>query len=77
MRRPCEGGSDGGTIYKVATALTETVLYNFSDSGNEQNPEAGLVLGSDGNFYGVTVHGGDNDNGTVYRITPAGAFTTL
>ena len=44
-----------------------------------------LVLGSDGNFYGTTAFGGFGyttfqsyaGDGTVYRITPAGEYTTL
>src|SRR5438876_6903565 len=39
--------------------------------------EAALVQGSDGNFYGTTFYGGPNDNGTVFKVTPSGAFTTL
>jgi len=43
---------------------------------------AGLVQGTDGNFYGTTETGGGNGScgggcGTVFRITPAGKLTTL
>jgi len=41
------------------------------------HPVAGLAQGSDGNFYGTTAYGGANGNGTVFRVTSAGAFTTL
>ncbi len=65
-----QGGLDGdGTVYKVATDLTETVLYNFGDSGDEQNPEDGLKLYSDGNFYGTTLYG---DN--LFSISPSGDY---
>jgi uncharacterized repeat protein (TIGR03803 family) len=33
-------------------------------------PQAGLLLASDGNFYGCSA-------GTVFRMTPGGALTTL
>jgi uncharacterized repeat protein (TIGR03803 family) len=36
-----------------------------------------LVQGSDGNFYGTTQVGGTNGSGTVFKITPSGALTTL
>jgi uncharacterized repeat protein (TIGR03803 family) len=40
-------------------------------------PFAGLVQGTDGNFYGTTQYGGFSSYGTIYKITPAGALTTL
>ena len=40
-------------------------------------PHAGLVQGSDGNFYGTTVGGGTNGPGTVFKISATGALTTL
>lgn len=42
-----------------------------------KTPEAKLVLGNDGNFYGTTSKGGSNDEGTVFRMTPSGTVTTL
>jgi uncharacterized repeat protein (TIGR03803 family) len=36
----------------------------------------GLLLSSDGNFYGTTPSYGA-DNGTVFRITPTGTLTTI
>jgi len=38
---------------------------------------AGLVQATDGNFYGTTEYGGAYGGGTVFRITPSGALTTL
>lgn len=35
------------------------------------------MLHTDGNFYGVTEHGGAAGYGTVYRLSPSGAVTTL
>jgi uncharacterized repeat protein (TIGR03803 family) len=35
------------------------------------------VQGYDGNLYGTTVAGGANGNGTVFKISSAGALTTL
>ena len=32
---------------------------------------------SDSNFYGTTELGGQNDEGTVFKITPTGGFTTF
>ena len=55
-----------------------TSLYSFTGGNDGANPEAGLVQGSDGNFYGTTYNGGTNGGyGTVFKISPNGALTSL
>ena len=77
-----------GTVFRITTAGALTTLYSFCARANctdGQQPYAGLVRGSDGNFYGTTLEGGSNTGcslgsgtcGTVFKITPAGALTTL
>jgi uncharacterized repeat protein (TIGR03803 family) len=61
---------------RSAQAQTFTTLYSF-DSTHGQQPYAGLIQGTDGNFYGTTGYGGANSDGTVYKITPGGTLTTL
>jgi uncharacterized repeat protein (TIGR03803 family) len=36
-----------------------------------------LIRGADDNFYGLTTNGGANGRGTLFRVTPAGVFTTI
>ena len=48
-----------------------TVAYDGSD------PEGALIQGTDGNFYGSTTAGGASGDGTVFKMTPGGALTTL
>lgn len=50
-------------------------LAKFATPPN--SPHGGLVAGADGNFYGTTTYGGDYNNGTIFRLTPAGNFTLL
>jgi uncharacterized repeat protein (TIGR03803 family) len=53
-----------------------TSLASF-DGANGANPQAALIQGTDGNFYGTAAYGGANGVGVVFRITPAGTLTTL
>jgi len=84
---PHANGADlGGTVFSLTSEGKETTLYSFCAKANCADgaaPSAPLVLGTDGNFYGTTVGGGnsvcvDTDGcGTVFKITPEGALTTL
>ena len=71
------------TFAGQAGAATLTTLNNFTGTADGGQPFAGLVQGSDGNFYGTTAFGGfTNLNsgsgfGTVFQITPTGTLTTL
>jgi uncharacterized repeat protein (TIGR03803 family) len=72
------GGSFVGTAYKMTPAGGLTTLYSFNfNTANGVGPEAGMVQGRDGNFYGTTGFGGASFDGTVFKMTPAGAVTTL
>jgi uncharacterized repeat protein (TIGR03803 family) len=78
------GANNGGTVFKVTPGGTLTTLYNFCSQPNCADglkPVGGLVLGSDGNFYGTTYSGGSSNCeygcGTVFKITPQGLLTTL
>ena len=64
----------------AATATLKTLHIFTGPDGNA--PQAGLALGTNGNFYGTTSYGGTNNNcidgcGTIFEITPDGAFTSL
>ena len=65
------GGTNGGygTVFQMDTNGALTTLYSFTGGNDGAYPEAGLVQGGDGNFYGTTYGGGTNGNGTVFRLT--------
>jgi uncharacterized repeat protein (TIGR03803 family) len=73
------GSSGCGTIFKMTTGGTVAVLHTFS--GPDGIYPNGLIEGSDGNFYGTAANGGGSGSacgcGTIFKITPAGVFTTL
>jgi uncharacterized repeat protein (TIGR03803 family) len=65
-----------GTVFKITAGGTLTTLHSFVGTDGE-NPKAGLVQGSDGNFYGTTSYGGRHGGGAVFKMTADGALTTL
>ena len=74
------GTNSRGTVFKMTPSGALTSLYSFCSKSNcadGADPDAGLVQGSDGNFYGTTTAGGANTDGTVFKITPSGSFTLL
>jgi uncharacterized repeat protein (TIGR03803 family) len=75
------GTNDAGTVFTITPSGTLTTLYNFCSRTNctdGGSPAAGLIQGTDGNFYGTTLGGGaNNGHGTVYQITTSGKLTTL
>jgi len=77
------GGANGnyGTVFAITPKGRLTTLYSFCAQpgcADGSVPDAGLLLASDGNFYGTTSGGGANgDYGTVFKITAEGALTTL
>ena len=69
-------GGGCGTVFKIPSGGAFTVLHNF-DGTDGSGSFAGLVQGTDGNFYGTTAFGGAYGYGTVFKITPERSFTTL
>jgi uncharacterized repeat protein (TIGR03803 family) len=68
-----------GTVFKISATGALTSLYSFSDGGGII--PSGLVQGSDGSFYGTTEYNfwgrGGVGNGTVFKISPTGAYASL
>ena len=77
-------GSDGAfyivnvnAVWKMDTHLNFTLLHQFS--GSEGSFALGApLLASDGGVYGTTFYGtADGSVGTIFRIAPNGAFSTI
>jgi uncharacterized repeat protein (TIGR03803 family) len=67
---------EGGGIFKFTSSGKYAVLHVLSSSDGEV-PFGALIQGADGNFYGTTSLGGSGGDGTLFKITPTGAFTVL
>jgi len=84
---------NGGTVFRITPGGTLSTIHSFcwegDDCGDGSGPLGGLLLATDGNFYGATEQGGNAicpyGCGTVFRvipdifsvaITPGGKLTT-
>jgi uncharacterized repeat protein (TIGR03803 family) len=78
-----DGLGGGGTVFQFIPGSGLSTLYSFPDGNspywytNGSMPLSELTEGPDGNFYGTTYWGGTNVNGTIFRTTPGGTFTTM
>ncbi len=73
----CGGIGVNGVVYKVTPGGVETVLYEFQGGLDGSNPNGNLRQDAHGNLYGVTVDDGAGNNGTLFKLTPAGVETVL
>jgi uncharacterized repeat protein (TIGR03803 family) len=71
------GTSDKGVLFQVTPKGTQTVLYNFTGGSDGAYPEAAMIADKDGNLYGRTIGGGAYGYGTIFKVAPGGAETTL
>jgi uncharacterized repeat protein (TIGR03803 family) len=71
----CSGGC--GVIFKIDRSGHESVLYSLHGGLEGGLVQDCLVADNAGNLYGTTEDGGDYAIGTVFKLDPAGNFTTL
>jgi uncharacterized repeat protein (TIGR03803 family) len=66
----------GFATVSMPAAVIFTNLVSFNQT-NGAYPQAGLIQGKDGNFYGTTEFGGAGSSGTLFQMTPLGTLTNL
>ena len=77
------GTYNDGIFFALTLAGKLTTLHSFDyfTAGNLGSYiDSGVILGDDGNYYGIAAFGGMgcvSGCGTVFKITPAGVLTTL
>ncbi|MGC2110696.1 MAG: choice-of-anchor tandem repeat GloVer-containing protein [Candidatus Korobacteraceae bacterium] len=77
------GNVNAGTVFKLSrrgSAWLFSPLYEFTGGSDGAYPDAGVIVGPDGNVYGTTYTGGTFGDfceyqycGTVYRLMPPAA----
>ncbi len=72
------GGTNGGhgTVFRIATNGALTSLHSFGGGNDGEAPEAALVQGNDGDFYGTTAYGGVFEIGTNGVLRALYSFTS-
>lgn len=77
------GGSGCGVVYKVTSAGSESILYDFTPGLSGAGPVGSLIHDPQGNLYGMTDVGGDlhcpdgYGCGTVFELSASGVYTVL
>jgi len=76
-----QGGAHGyGEAFRITRTGTFQILHSFCAQpacADGANPQAGLVLASDGSFYGTTSASASGSRGTIFRVTSQGILTRL
>jgi uncharacterized repeat protein (TIGR03803 family) len=80
----CDSNGCSGVVFKMTPSGSLAALYAFGTNtginggaNDGAGPSGALLQSLDGNFYGTTIVGGQFNNGTIFKITPAGIETVL
>jgi uncharacterized repeat protein (TIGR03803 family) len=63
------GTNNSGTLFQLTPDGAFSTLYQFTGANDGANPSGSLIQGTDGSFYGTTVNGGSNGDGTVFHFS--------
>ncbi|MGH6889632.1 MAG: choice-of-anchor tandem repeat GloVer-containing protein [Rhizomicrobium sp.] len=71
------GKNRDGTVFEMTPRGTVTLLHSFKLGRKGNFPAAGVIMDTNGNFYGTNAHGGSKESGNAYELTPKGVETVL
>ncbi|RDC64559.1 hypothetical protein AHMF7616_03173 [Adhaeribacter pallidiroseus] len=72
------GTNNQGTIFRISLSGTFTVRRHLNYTTDGAFPTGNnLIVGADGNFYGMMYQGGTFGYGTLFKMTPGGTYTVL
>lgn len=72
------GAAAAGSVFQLTPQGTLTVLHTFTGGAADgANPQAALVDGGDGKFYGTTTGGGPAGAGTIFSVSPTGDYALV
>ena len=66
-----------GTVFKLSQkngAWVLSTLYNFMGGTDGNQPQNGVIFGTDGSLYGTTLYGGTAGDGIVFKLQPSPTF---
>jgi uncharacterized repeat protein (TIGR03803 family) len=71
---PSGESPEAGTFFNMTPAGNLDLIYTFINDGSLTgcDPESGVTLGTDGNYYGTTVICTPDNNGQVFQTTSSG-----
>jgi len=71
---------NGGEVFRITPSGELVVMYSFCPGvgcADGAVPNDGMFQAFDGTLYGTTSEGGTSNDGAVFKLTTAGALTTL
>jgi uncharacterized repeat protein (TIGR03803 family) len=71
------GPTSYGTVFKLASDGTYSVLHAFSGGADGANPYGGVLIDKSGNLYGTASDGGTWGQGVIFKVDKEGTFTVL
>ena len=71
------GAGNAGTVFRISSTGSFTLLYTFTAASDGAYPYAGLLRAADGNAYGTTSAAGDHGAGTVFKLAADGTFSVV